>query len=91
MPPAALLFWLGFQRVPDPSSPIGFDVRASVPKRRHFSSVLRTLPNDALQFLLSASVYLLRDTLSPEQQATFGDIIAGDTQLDPTNCSRASS
>jgi hypothetical protein len=76
----ALVYWLGFERLPDPSAPHGFDLAASVPKRRHLSTVLRTLPNQALQFLLSATVQLLRDTLSPEDQASFGDIIAGDTQ-----------
>ncbi len=76
----ALVYYLGFERVPDPAAPHGFDVAATVPKRRHFSTVLRDLPNDALQFLLSASIHLLKATLPPEQQATFGDTIAGDTQ-----------
>src|SRR5262245_21637966 len=60
----ALVYWLGFARVLDPSALHGFDVEQTVPKRRHFSSVLRSLPNPALQFLLSASVLLLRATLS---------------------------
>jgi hypothetical protein len=76
----ALVYWLGFARVVDPTAPHGFDVAATVPKRRHFSTVLRFLPNDALQFLLTASVQLLQATLPPEQQARFGDTIAGDTQ-----------
>jgi hypothetical protein len=33
-----------------------------------------------LQFLLTATVDLLRATLPTEQQATCGDVIAGDTQ-----------
>src|SRR5512138_1665000 len=76
----ALVYYLGFERVLDPSAPYGFDVAQSVPKRRQFSSVLRELPNPSLQFLLTASVQLLKATLSPEQQASFGDTIAGDTQ-----------
>lgn len=76
----ALVYWLGFERVPDPDALHGFDVAATVPKRRLLSSVLRSLPNDAAQFLLSATVELLRATLTPEQQATFGDTIALDTQ-----------
>lgn len=76
----ALTFWLGFERVPDPASPWGFEPARTVPIRRHFSTVLRTLPTDALQFLLDASVQLLRDTLPPDQPAGFGDTIAGDTQ-----------
>jgi hypothetical protein len=76
----ALVYFLGFARVPNPTAPHGFDVAATVPKRRHFSTVLRTLPNVALQFLLDGSIQLLRATLPEEQQATFGDTIAGDTQ-----------
>src|SRR6266545_8278682 len=59
----ALVWWLGFERVVDPTAPHGFNVAASVPKRRHLSTVLRTLPNETLQFLLSATVELLRATL----------------------------
>jgi len=76
----ALVYYLGFARVLDPTAPHGFDLARSVPTRRQFSRVLRTLPNGALQFFLSASVDLLRTTLTPAQQATFGDLIAGDTQ-----------
>lgn len=76
----ALLCWLGFQCVPDASSPYGFAVAQTVPDRRQLSRVLRTLPNDSLQWLLSASLDLLQATLPPEQQALFGDTIAGDTQ-----------
>ena len=61
----ALVYWLGFERVPDPCAPHGFDVAQIVPKRRHFSTVLRSLPNPSLQFLLDASVQLLRATLCP--------------------------
>jgi hypothetical protein len=76
----ALVWWLGFPGVLDPAAPHGFDLAATVPKRRHLSTVLRTLPNQRLQFLLTATVELLRATLPVEQHATFGDTIAGDTQ-----------
>lgn len=76
----ALVYYLGFERVLDPSAPYGLDVAQSVPKRRQFSTVLRELPNPSLQFLLSATVELLKATLPEEQQASFGDTIAGDTQ-----------
>ena len=76
----ALVWWLGFERVLDPAARYGFDVAATVPKRRHFSSVLRSLPNPSLQFLLSATLELLRASLPIEQQSCFGDTIAGDTQ-----------
>jgi hypothetical protein len=64
--------------VSDPTAPHGFNVAATVPKRRHLSTVLRTLSNEALQFLLTASVHLLKATLPPEQQPSFGDIIANE-------------
>jgi len=76
----ALVYYLGFERVPDPSAKHGFDVATTVPDRRQLSRVLRTLPNDALQFLLAATVQALKATLPPEQQLLFGDTIAGDTQ-----------
>jgi len=76
----ALVYLLGFPRQPDPTGPHGFDVQAPVPDRRQLSRVLRTLPNSALQFLLTVTVDLLRASLPPEAQATFGDTIAGDTQ-----------
>ena len=76
----ALVYWLGFARVPDPTAACGFDVAASVPTRRQLGSVLRQLSNPALQFLLAASIQLLKATLSPAEQAAFGDMIAGDTQ-----------
>ena len=76
----ALVYWLGFARVSDPTAPHSFDLAATVPKRRHLSTVLRTLPTDALQFLLSATLDLLRASLPPQQQPIFGDTIAGDTQ-----------
>ena len=76
----ALVYYLGFERVPEPTSPFGFDVEQTVPKRRHLSTVLRTFSSDALAFLLDASVRLLHHTLPAEHQHTFGDTIAGDTQ-----------
>jgi hypothetical protein len=76
----ALVYYLGFPRIPDPTAEDGFEPKVSVPDRRQLSRILRTLPNDALQFLLTASVDLLRASLPEHEQATFGDTIAGDTQ-----------
>jgi hypothetical protein len=76
----ALVYYLGFRRVPDPSAPHGFNLAKTVPTRRQLSRVLRTLPTDALQFLLTATVQLLKASLPLDQQASFGDSIAGDTQ-----------
>lgn len=74
----ALLWLLGFHLRPDPHAPLGLDPERSLPTHRHFSRVLRTLPNDALQFLLGSSVQLLRNALPDD--VPFGDEIALDTK-----------
>jgi hypothetical protein len=76
----ALVWLLGFKLVADPTAPHGFDVAQSVPSRRQFNRVLRDLPNDACQFLLSSTVQLIRDALPPELAASFGNVVAGDTK-----------
>lgn len=76
----ALYYWLGLRRVPDPTALHGFNFAKSVPCRKRFSTVLRTLTPAMLDFLLTASVRLLHDTLPADDQARFGDTIAGDTQ-----------
>jgi hypothetical protein len=76
----ALIWLLGFPLVPDPDAPQGFDVAASVPKRRQFNRILQTLSNEALQFLLARSIASINDRLSPEQQAQFAQTVAGDTR-----------
>jgi hypothetical protein len=76
----ALVWLLGFKLVADSTAPHGFNVSQSVPSRRQLSRVLRDLPNDACQFLLSSAVQLIRDALPPELAASFGDVVAGDTK-----------
>jgi hypothetical protein len=76
----ALVWLLGFPLVPDPTASHGFDVAATVPTRRQFSRVLRDLHPEALQFLLTSSITLLHDMLSPDDQAHFGAVVAGDTK-----------
>jgi hypothetical protein len=56
----------------------GFDVDASLPSHRHFNRLLRTLPNDALQFLLSSSIQLLAPLLPAA--TLLGDEISLDTK-----------
>ena len=52
-----LLIWLlGFPLAPARQQPYGFDAQASLPTERHFTRLLRTMPNAALQFLLADSV-----------------------------------
>ena len=76
----ALVYLLGFPLTADASAPGGFDVEASVPTRRQFNRVLRELPNDALQFLLTSSVHFICDALPPDLRASFGEVVAGDTK-----------
>jgi len=74
----ALVWLLGFPLEPCAQSPWGFDVQASLPTARHFGRVLRTLPNEALQFLLDSTVQLLRQALPPE--VAFGQAISLDVK-----------
>ena len=74
----ALVWVLGFPLKPAAQFSWGFDVEASLPTARHFGRVLRTLPNDALQFLLDSTVYWLRQELPAE--VGFGQAISLDTK-----------
>jgi hypothetical protein len=74
----ALVWVLGFRLLPDARFSWGFDAEASLPTHRHFSRVLRELPNACLQFLLQSSVQLLQDALPAE--VNFGDEISLDTK-----------
>lgn len=76
----ALIWLFGFPLAPDPSVPWGFDADASLPTHRHFSRVLRTLPNSCLQFLLDGTVHLIGQALPPDEAAAFADCVAGDTK-----------
>ncbi len=76
----ALVWLLGFPLVADPTAACGFDVEASVPARRRFGAVLRSLPQPALQFLLDSSVSLIQQALPPAEAATFGQTVSGDTK-----------
>jgi hypothetical protein len=75
----ALVWLLGFKLQPDPTAPYGFDVAASVPSRKQLGRVLRDLPNEAAQFLLSCTVKLLQAELPPE--LGFGQEISLDTRV----------
>jgi len=73
-----LLWILGFPLLPSDDYPWGFDVEASLSSARQFSRVLRTLDNEALQFLLDGTVHIIGGELPPE--ANFGDAVSGDTK-----------
>ena len=78
----ALVWVLGFPLKPSNKVPWGFDVQASLPTHRHFSRLLRLLPNDVLQFLLSSSIRLIQQAISVELSPDFrfGDCISLDTK-----------
>ena len=78
----ALLWVLGFPLKPSRQSPWGFDAQASLPTHRHFSRLLRSIPNRSLQFLLNSSVSMIRETLAPMlgSDYRFGDCISLDTK-----------
>jgi hypothetical protein len=75
----ALTWLLGFPLVPSRASAWGFDVDASLPTERHFTRMLRHVPNATLQFLLDETVRLLQAELA-SVTATFGHAISLDTK-----------
>jgi len=74
----ALIWILGFPLQPSVGSRWGFDPEISLPTARLFLQVLRTLPNEALQFLLDGTVSRLAQALPPHLR--FGEQISGDTK-----------
>lgn len=75
----ALVWLLGFPLVPSSQYPWGFDVLASLPTHRHFTRLLRTMPNSTLQFLLDETVQALKVELA-SLVADFGHTISLDTK-----------
>ena len=74
----ALTWLLGFPLLNSSDSPWGFDVDLSLPTHRHFTRMLRTVPNAVLQILLDSTVSLIQNALSPEVH--FGQAISLDTK-----------
>jgi hypothetical protein len=74
----ALTWVLGFPLRTSSTSPWGFDVDRSLPTHRHFTRMLRTMPNETLQFLLDSTVTLLHNALPKD--ANFGHTISLDTK-----------
>lgn len=74
------LVWLiGFPLVPSRHYPWGFDADASLPNRRHFTRLLRTMPNHPLQYLLDSSLHLIQSELA-EVGVCLGESISLDTK-----------
>jgi hypothetical protein len=74
----ALTWLLGFPLVESSDSPWGFDVEASLPTHRHFTRMLRMIPNAILQTLLDTTVSQLQAALPPDLK--FGQAISLDTK-----------
>jgi hypothetical protein len=75
----SLLWLLGFPLVADASAPWGYNPQASLPTERHFTRMLRSMPNAVLQFLLNSAVEQLRAELAP-LGLSFGQCISMDTK-----------
>jgi len=75
----ALVWALGFPLVASPRYAWGFDVEASLPTHRHFTRMLRKVPNASLQFLLDSTVSLIQAELATEI-TDFGRAISLDTK-----------
>ena len=75
----ALIWLCGFPGQPAPGHPCGFDPDASLPTARHLTRMLRELPADALQFLLTSSIALLQAELA-SCGVRLGECISVDTK-----------
>jgi hypothetical protein len=76
----AFIWLFGFPLVPDRATPYGFDPDASLPTQRHFTRLLRTMPNAALQFLFAASVAAILQALAAAKCTAVGQAISLDTK-----------
>jgi len=75
----ALIWLLGFPRVPSTQYSFGFDPRASLPTERHMARMLRQTPNATFQSLLVSSVQLLFQEFA-RQGIPMNDCISVDTK-----------
>jgi len=75
----AFIWLFGFPLVPA-SGPYGFDPEASLPTQRHFTRLLRTIPNTALKFLLRATVAAILEALADALCTDVAQTISLDTK-----------
>ncbi len=73
------IWLLGFPVRAMPDTPLGFNARASLPSERHFTRLLRKMPNALPQFLLANSVQLILAELAAQHQPPV-ECIAVDTK-----------
>ncbi len=72
------LIWLfGFPLRVSTAHALGFNPEASLPTARHFTQLIRKLPNSCLQYLLDETVRVLRDQVN---MSNFGHAISLDTK-----------
>ena len=76
----AFIWLFGFPLVPDRSSRYGFDPDASLPTQRHFTRLLRTMPNAVPQFLLAKSVAAILKALTATKCTNVAQAISLDTK-----------
>ncbi len=74
-----LLWLLGFPLVRTANLPWGFNPEASLPTQRHFTRLLRQIPNPFLQTLLDSTVHLIQIELA-ELGLPLGECMAMDTK-----------
>lgn len=75
----SLVWLLGFPLYPAPNHPLGFNARKSLPTARHFTRLLRRMPNLALRTLLQRSVQLICHELT-QRGIPVGACISLDTK-----------
>ena len=75
----ALVWLVGFPLVTSRRYPWGFDADASLPTQRHFTRLLRTMPQQPLQYLLDSSVTLIETELA-EEDICLGEAVSLDTK-----------
>ena len=63
------IWLLGFPLILEPATTLGFNIPASLPTPRHFTRLLRQVPNTLLQFLLADSVRLISAELKHQNLA----------------------
>ena len=75
----ALIWLFGFPLASSRHAPWGFDADASLPTQRHFTRLLRTIPNRYCHLLLDSTVFLLQEELV-QHGIILGDSISLDTK-----------
>jgi hypothetical protein len=76
----AFIWLFGFPLVSGRATPCGFDPNASLPSQRHFTRLLRTIPNATLQFLFAGSVAAVLQALAAAHCTAVAQAISLDTK-----------